>query len=165
MLAAASLCAAPDFVKSGAWIYQFDQDGMGRPQQTAWTYSTNHLHFDFPYQGTQNGKLALRTVGRNQDIMLSIEQGQFACGVAIGCIVNVRFDEGKIQRYCGFRPSDGSSNVIFLSAKTVTVDDCNNMFVRSSFVPNLHKAKHIRIEAEFYREGMQTLDFNVEGLK
>jgi hypothetical protein len=162
---AAATVSAVDITTSGPWNYQFDQDGMGRPQQTVWTYSTNHLDFGFPYQGTQSGKLALRTTGREREIMLSIERGQFMCGVAVGCVVNVRFDEGKILHYCGSRPSDGSSNVLFLSQRTLAVDNCDNYFIRSSFIPNLYKAKRVRIEANFFREGMQTLEFNVEGLK
>jgi len=169
-LAAASLSAEPGITKNGSWIYQFDEDGMGRPRQTIWTYSTNQLNFGFPYQGAQTGRLSLRTVEHGQDIMLSIEHGQFLCGFP-GCLVNVRFDEGKIEHFCASRASDGSSTVLFLSNKSAIWSysdgrwDCSNMFMRASFLPKLHKAKRIRIEAEFFHEGMQTLDFEVDGLK
>ena len=43
--------------------------------------------------------------------------------------------------------------------------ECNNPFYGKRFIPELHKAKRVRIEANFYQEGWQALDFNVEGLK
>jgi len=63
----------------------------GRARSFAVVTSTNTLNFDFPYTGSQYAHLTIRkTAGQGSAAMVSIERGQFLCGVE-DCTVNVRF--------------------------------------------------------------------------
>ena len=134
------------------WNYSTDQDNMGRARSFAVVTSTNTLNFDFPYTGSQYAHLTIRkTAGQGSAAMVSIERGQFLCGVE-DCTVNVRFDEDPLRRFSAVPPSDQSTTVLFLEDAP-------------SFVAKLRRAKTVRIEATFYQEGAQTLEFSVEGFK
>ncbi len=85
------------------------------------------------------------------NVMLSIERGQFICGFD-DCVVNVRFDSGPILRISASAPVDHSSTVLFLESE-------------AKLVSLARKSKIARVEATFYQEGAQTLEFNVEGLE
>jgi hypothetical protein len=84
-------------------------------------------------------------------VTLSIEWGQFVCGIR-SCTLKVRFDTGAIQRFSASEPSDHSTTTLFLNGE-------------GRLISQLRKAKVVRIEATFYQEGSQTLEFNVEGFK
>lgn len=134
------------------WNYSSDEDTMGRKRSFAHVTSTNTLHFDFPYQGSQYGTLTIRKSARwGTNVAVRIERGQFLCGID-ECTVNVRFDTGPIQRFSAGGPDDQSTTTLFL----------NN---EGRFISQLRKAKVVRIEATFYQEGSQALEFNVEGFK
>jgi hypothetical protein len=125
---------------------------MGRKQSFANVSSTNTLNFGFPYQGRQWGILTVRKSSqKGTNVLIRIERGQFLCGIE-DCIVNVRFDTGRIQRFSATEPSDHSTTTLFLNDEP-------------RFVSLLHKAKVVRVEATFYEEGSQALEFNVEGFK
>ena len=133
------------------WTYDGYVDGMGRGVLFASVTSTNLLSFNFPYEGAQSGTLVVRRhpTQRGADVLVSIEQGQFLCG-ASGCTVNVRFDSGPIQPFPASEPGDGSTTTLFLRNE-------------ARFIMELRKAKVARVEATFYQEGTQALEFNVEG--
>jgi len=132
------------------WVYTSDEDTMGRKRSFAEVVSTNTLDFGFPYQGSQHGTLTIRKSARSgTEVMISIERGQFLCGVD-ECAVNVRFDDGPIQEFSAGEPSDHSTTVLFIEGQT-------------RFTAHLRRAKTLRVEATFYQEGSQTLEFNVEG--
>ena len=126
---------------------------MGRgTKKYAFVKSTNHLSFDFPYQGLQRATLQLRKHPKyGKDVILNIEKGQFLCSYD-GRKVSVRFDNGKPLTYRATEPSDNSSNTIFI----------NNY---KSFVSRAKKSKKIYIESEFYQAGFKVMEFNSEGLK
>ena len=123
---------------------------MGRAQSFALVQSSNTLEFSFPYSGAQRGTLRIRKK-HTTDVMVSVERGQFLCGIE-DCNINVRFDQGMIQRFTAVGPSDQSTTVLF-------IEDVPR------FLSHLRKAKALDIEATFYQEGSQTLDFDVEGFK
>ena len=83
--------------------------------------------------------------------MVQIERGQFLCRFD-GCTVNVRFDSGPIQRFSAGEPSDHSTTILFVLNE-------------GRFMSQLRKSKVVRIEAEFYQEGSQALEFDSEGFK
>lgn len=140
--------APVDPLPASGWDFSSDTDSMGRKRSFASIRSLNTLDFGFPYSGSQHGTLMIRKKG-STDVLLSIERGQFLCGVE-NCTVNVRFDEGPIQHFEAAPPADQSTTNLF-------IEDA------SSFIAQLRKAKTVNIEATFYQEGSQTLEFNVRG--
>jgi hypothetical protein len=125
---------------------------MGRALSFATVESTNTLEFGSPYEGAQHGRLTIRKKsGHGTDVYIAIEKGQFLCGVE-ECTVNARFDEGPIRRFTAVPPSDNSTTVLFIEDAT-------------DFIAALHGAKTVTIEATFYQEGSQGLEFNIEGFK
>lgn len=140
--------AEPVNVPNG-WSYSVDHDSMtSKNTYFASVDSINTVNFDFPYQGTQNATLQLRTHPRwGKDIILSLQKGQFLCRFD-GCNVLVRFDDEKPIRFTAGEPSDHSTTYIFIKGY-------------SSFLSKMQKAKKLRIAAEFYQNGVQTFEFDV----
>lgn len=143
---------APVEEQLSRWRYSSRQDEMTSGKiREATVDSTNQLEFKFPYSGAQNATLELRQHPRfGKDVIVSIERGQFICSVT-GCSVLVRFDDGPSMRFNATGPSDYSSTALFISPY-------------NKFYSNLIKAKQVRVSANFYQEGNQTLRFTVTGL-
>lgn len=138
---------------AAAWSYGEEKDPMGRGAiKWAINISTNIVNLNFPYQGSQRAKLQVYIhpqYGRN--VTLEIQRGQFMCR-RDQCSVLVRFDERAPVRYSSIGPSDNSSNLIFINDY-------------ASFLRGLRGAKVVRIEAEFFQQGMKIFEFDVAGLK
>lgn len=134
-----------------SWNYQTPRDEMsGKPMTIAWVNSTNTVEFGFPYQGSQRATLNLRRHPRaGNDAILQIERGQFVCSSE--CSINVRFDDGEVQRFTVGEASDHRTTELFIQN-----------FNR--FLAQVQKAKEVRIAATIYEEGAPTFIFNVEGL-
>jgi hypothetical protein len=136
----------------GSWQYQEVFDKMRR--QTTYMASIdslNKLNRRFPYNGGVTGTLILRESPKfGYDILLSVAKGQFRCSFG-GCTVSMKFDEGKVKQFSAVGPSDGSANLLFLRPY-------------GRLHERLRKAKRV-IEAEFFQEGLQQLDFDVSGLQ
>ena len=140
--------AAPD--RDAKWIYFSNEDSMGRKRTFATTVSTNKLEFDFPYHGAQDGRLIIRKEPQSgTNVIIRIERGQFLCQFD-GCNVNVRFDDGPIQRFSASGPDDHSTTSLFLGSET-------------TFISRLRRSKKVRIESKFYQAGAKTLEFDVDG--
>jgi hypothetical protein len=86
-----------------------------------------------------------------EDVYITVEHGQFLCGFD-DCSLNVKFDDRPIRRFQAAEANDHSTTVLF-------VRDA------AGFIDQLRKAKRVRIEARFYREGRQTADFRTEGFE
>jgi len=135
------------------WKYEQEQDAMGRGQiRSAYVNSLNQVQFDFPYRGAQTAILQLRIHPQyGKDVLLSIERGQFLCGID-DCTVNVRFGTGKPIAYRAVGPADHSTTVLFIRNY-------------DQFVRNIKKVEKVSIEARFYQEGDRVFEFDVSGLK
>ena len=140
-------------VERGGWRYDEFPEKMGRGNiKIATTTSTNSGSFDSPYNGEQHADLTLRVHPEHgRDVMFSIARVQFLAGVG-GCTVVFRFDDDAPIELRGNEPTDHTTNVIF-------IDEYEKV------VTSLKRAKRLRIEAPFYKEGNQVFDFNVEGLE
>ena len=134
------------------WTYSEDTDKMRGTKTTyAMIESENALEFGFPYAGG-NATLVLRkraTDGLN--VVLEIK-GQFTCNSFNDETVAVKFDSGSIERYGCSEPADGSTGVLFINGA-------------GRFVAKLKKAKSVIIEAQFYQQGRQQMQFDVAGLE
>lgn len=135
------------------WVYDFSDDKMGRGKiRNAFVRSLNEITFGFPYQGAQRAGFGFRSHPEyGKDVMLSVERGQFLCGID-GTEVTIKFDEGKPQKFSASEPSDSSTTLLFIHG-----------FNR--ILTNTKKAKKVYIEAEFYQEGKRVFEFNVSDLK
>ena len=135
------------------WRYDQYKDRMGRDGFSAIVPSKDTANFGFPYSGEQHALLALRANRTDiTDVMLSIKRGQFICSGYSGCSVNVRFDQGRIQRFQAAGPDDHDTTVLFIRDP-------------EAFMEGLRKAKTVSIEALFYHEGHVAFTFPIEGLQ
>ena len=136
---------------SAAWEYKSKKSEMtDEVSKFAWTISKNKLNFSFPYSGGAEGRLVLRYVGDDPAVIVEIRKGQFICHS--GCTVLIRFDDQAAERWDASGPKDASSTMIFLENET-------------ELMKRLLHAKRLRVQATFYNEGEQVLDFNLVGLK
>ncbi len=135
------------------WNYSEQQESMGRGTvKRAWVSSLNKVQFDFPYQGKQRATLSLRAHPKyGKDIILSVEKGQFLCGIN-SCKVSARFNTGKPKVYTAGGAADHTTTTLFISDF-------------SRFLANTRKSKTVFVEALFFKEGERVFEFDVSGLK
>jgi len=134
------------------WTYLVNEEQMtGGMRKTASVSSTNTVQFGFPYAGSQNGHLTLRTDPRyGKDVIFRIEQGQILCTSYDGCTVQVRFDDEKPTRFSASAAADHSSELVF-------IDDY------ARFLAKMRKAKRVRLSLDIYQNGRPVFDFDVSG--
>lgn len=138
--------------KKSAWDYSETTDEM----TDAVTYfavneSTNEVDFDFPYNGGSKLSVNIRNKGKKNEIIFSISKGQFNAGID-GQALTIRIDEGSAFKVNCSVSNDGSSDILFV----------NNP---SKLLASIKSAKTMKVQAEFFQEGLKTFDFNVEGLE
>lgn len=132
------------------WIYSQADDAMSKgTTYHAVVLSSNTVEFGFPYSGTQNARLNLRTDPRyGNDVIFSIEKGQILCHSYEDCTVLVRFDDEKATNYSAVGAADNSTEHIFIRNY-------------NRFVKNMLKAKRVRISVNIYKEGAPVFEFDV----
>ena len=134
------------------WMYMSPTDDMtSKTTLGASVYSTNTHEFDFPYKGPQHATLALRKHPRyGNDVIFSIERGQLQCGSYSGCDVMVRFDDAEPRRYSATGPDDHSTETLFIQGY-------------ADFVHRMQSAEVVRIQANTFRQGAPSWEFDVSG--
>jgi len=138
---------------SKIWTYLADTDKMtSKLTYQAIVNSSNKLNFDAPYDGGSTAATIIRNKGGKNEVMVSIDKGQFICDVSDGCAINIRFDNNPATKFIASEPSDGSSTLLFIEAP-------------KKFIDNVKKAKKMIVQAEFYQSGLREMEFNVDGLK
>jgi hypothetical protein len=136
-----------------AWGYEIDTDKMtSKLSYFAAINATNKLQFGAPYEGGSTATVTIRNKAKKNEIILTIDKGQFICDVSDGCAIKVRFDSDPAISFEGSEPSDYSSTTLFIHPEP-------------KFIAHAKTAKKMIVEAEFYQEGMQDMEFNVSGLK
>ena len=135
------------------WNYSTEKDEMrGTTSHFAQLDATNMIDLDFPY-GEQRGRIVVRQSAQfGFDILVGVPSGQIMCNSFSDSYVNVKFDDGAIQRYGCTDASDGTSNMIFIQGS-------------KGFLSKLKKSKKAVVEAEFFQNGMQQMTFNTANLK
>lgn len=148
----ASAAASNAASTTSGWEYSQDKDEMrGTTTYYANVDSSNELQFGFPYEG---GHATLHLRQRPQDglnVIVTIA-GQFTCASYMDGHVSVKFDDGPIQRFGCAEPSDGGTGTLFILGAKRFVDD-------------LKKSRRVVIEADFYQNGGQQMDFDTQGLQ
>jgi hypothetical protein len=139
--------------QSSSWVYSASTDSMtGGTVKLALVRSTNTVTFGFPYGGPQRATLRLRNRPRyGEDVILTIERGQFLCSSFEGCKVLVRFGEETATEWSAVEPADHSTTGVFINPA-------------GAFIERLRDAKTVRIAAQFFQEGEPVFIFNVAGL-
>lgn len=134
------------------WTYSVNEEQMtGGMRKIASVSSTNTVEFGFPYAGSQNGHLTLRTDPRyGKDVIFRIERGQILCTSYDGCTVQVRFDDEKPTSFSASAAADHSSETVF-------IDDY------ARFLAKMRKAKRVRLSLNIYQSGRPVFDFDVSG--
>lgn len=135
------------------WQYYNDKDEMrGTESRYAQLDGSNTINLDFPY-GEQRGRITVRQSAQfGFDILVGVESGQIMCNSYSRSYINVKFDEGPIQRYGCNEASDGTSNMVFVEGA-------------KGFLDKLKNSKKVIVEAEFFQNGMQQLAFDTANLK
>jgi hypothetical protein len=140
-------------VDPSSWSYETDTDKMtSKLSYFAAINATNKLQFGAPYEGGSTATVTIRSKAKKNEIILTIDKGQFICDVSDGCAIKVRFDNDPAVSFNGSEPSDYSSTTLFIHPEP-------------KFIAHAKTAKKMIVEAEFYQEGMQDMEFNVAGLK
>lgn len=135
------------------WEYSTQKDEMrGAESRFAQLTGSNTITLDFPY-GEQRGQMMLRQSPQHGfDILVGVQSGQIMCNSFTNSHVNVKFDDGPIQRYRCLDASDGTSNMVFVQGA-------------KGFLAKLKKSKKVIVEAEFFQNGIQQLTFDTTNLE
>lgn len=135
------------------WSYTKNKDRMtGQTIYHASTSSIEELKFEFPYNGGSTLSLNLRSGVKGNEVMLSIDKGQFMSNLLNDEFVKFKFDNGKPINYGYNGASDGSSDVIFIRNS-------------SELISKLRKCDTLLIEAPFFNEGRRVAEFWTAGLE
>lgn len=134
-----------------AWKYESETDKMsGKVERTAHLVSTNSLDLQFPYSGPNYGHLVVRQHPEwGLDVYFSVNKGQLMCRRYSPCKIKVKFDDDAPITFNGSPPDDLDSKFAFLSSP-------------KNFIAKAQKAKTILVQLTIYRNGVNTLEFNVE---
>ncbi len=137
-------------VANNTWQYSQEVDKMtSKTDYYAELDANDEVYFSPPYDGGSMVRLLIRYRDNENDIMLEVKPAQFNSDVVNGENIRIRFDnEQPITCNCR-EPSDYSTTMLFLP---------------SSLITELKKAKKIIIQAEFYDNGLKEMEFNTEGL-
>ena len=134
------------------WSYSQDSDKMtSKINYYASVQANEELQLKAPYDGGATATLTVRNITGKNEVLLKVSKGQFLAGIDEENI-QVRFDTSKAETYSCSGPSDYSTTVLFVTSA-------------AKFVASLKKAKKLLIGAEMYDNGIQQMEFNVEGLK
>jgi hypothetical protein len=148
------------------WEYsKGDRDKMrGTVTEYATLVSGTVLRFEFPFNGGSVPKLMLmRTVGKNEtSILLRVSKGKFDC--IDGCRVNYKFDDGKVGSLMGMGSVEaGEGDLILLR---FVESNLAAAAARTQQIPaRMKKSQRLILEAPFYGEGRQQMEFSTAGLK
>lgn len=121
--------------------------------KTACVTSQNQVYLSPPY-GPRGAQLCIRQHPKfGRDVYLTLDgSGQILCNSYSGCTIQIRFDDKAVQSFSGEEPSDNSSEMIFVANDT-------------RFISAARSASRIRVQVEFYQNGIQTFDFPAKGLE
>lgn len=134
------------------WTYGEQSNKMDNiKSHFALTNSTNTLQFQFPYNGGSTFILSIRTQKGKNEMYVEASKGQFLASSMGNSYVRIKADDGKPFTATISSASDGSSNYIF-------IDNANKV------ISLIRNAKKLMIEAEFFQEGRQAIEFDVNGL-
>jgi len=135
--------------QAGTWKKSTYADKMDGSVTTLWSIdSDNKIKFQFPY-GTTQGFFAINEFKDGQTIVIGVGSGQFTCPSYGGCLIRVKADDAPIEYIQAYGDGNGRSNRIL-----VMNDEARKL---RNMIGN---ARSFKVEAEFYREGLEVLSFS-----
>lgn len=151
-LTANDVVTDPIPVKKKTWMYSAYTDEIsGLSAQIAEIISNNSIELDSPYSGGTNALLTIRQHPRyEQALMFSVNSGQLSC-IYNNCYINIRFDDGNVFKNEVREPTDGSSDIYFLT-------------YNKKLLNKIKASKKMFVEVTFYRQGSKTFEFNTADL-
>lgn len=140
-----SIPPAPD------WTYGVVVDRMAdKNGESACVTSTNVAELGFPYGPTSADLCFQQTQGHGLSAYLKLHgPGQIVCHLGERCAVTVRADAGPARRFAASPPADGSTNLVFFDSPRQLAHD-------------LRHARRFAVQATFYRNGDQALEFTTQ---
>ena len=102
--------------------------------------------------GESHLHIMLRNQGEGNDVMFSIDKGQFHCNYD-GCEISVKFDNEAVKTYTVNEADAGKNDVVFLASG------------KDAFIKKLKTSKKVIIEAPFFQEPRTQFDFDTAGLE
>ena len=131
------------------WHYgQFSDKMTNEVTKYSYITSSNKVDMAFPYQG---GTTADITIYSHGSANIELSKGQVMCSSYSGCWFDVKFDDGKIEQFCGYGSSNGNSKVLFLCAGENS----------KKFIKKVQHAQKVMVKIQVYQEGFPVFDFDV----
>lgn len=115
------------------------------------TKSLNEIEFTFPYQGGSTFGLTVRgKAGQTPEVILTVSKGQFMTSLSGSEYLRLKFDEEEVIKVTYNSAADGSAETIFLNSTSMVLK-------------KLAAAKKLKVEAPFFQDGRQIIEFDVDG--
>lgn len=139
-----AVCAATQ----AEWRYSENEDQMSGKRIThAQLESNNSLKLEFPYAGTNYGRIYVRQHPKHgRNVLVTIDKGQILCNSYQGCSASIRFDDKPPMKFSASESGDHDSKVIFLNDA-------------KRFIDAASKAKKVLVQVTIYQSGDQVLEF------
>lgn len=154
--AASANTTTTDTAAASNWSYGVDtSDKMDNARVfTANCNATNQINLKPPYDGGSTMAINLRNGFKHEhnEVYITIDKGQFMPSMDGDASIRVKFDDQAPVSYNYNEASSDAEGIIFLTGAT-------------SFINKIKKAKHVVIEAEFFDNGYEQVDFDVSGVK
>jgi hypothetical protein len=132
------------------WSYTEDVDKMtNNKTYFASSESTNQIKLESPYEGGSTFTLTVRNLGEGNEIILHVSKGMFYPSVFSNKNCRIKFDEEQTLN-CSYNTTGLSSVILF--------DNSNE------FLEKLKTANKLKIEAPFWDDSRQVIEFDVAGL-
>ena len=145
----------PAWSEEALWIYSQSVDQMrGGTTITAKLSSENTLHFEFPYDASNNrASLWLWKIdSTGQQMGVSVDSGQFSCNEFAGDRIAIKIDDDPIDYVECETGAEGVTDIIYFGGDV------------RPLVSRILTSKRLIIEAEFYAHGREQMVFNTSGL-
>ena len=133
------------------WVYKVDTDkATSKHSYIALAKATNKLNFASPYDGGSTGTVMVKSVGKKNEVVLTIDKGKFVGGDEHP--VSVKFDERFPIKFEATETSKDTPNVLTIEPS-------------SRFIRKLKRSKKLIVQVEFYASGYKEMEFDVRDLK
>ncbi len=150
---AAAASAKTEEATERTWSYRSDIDQVTRkPAKLAEITSLGTQDLHWPYGPGIAARIVLQRHPRyGLGALVFIDKGQILCTSYQACGIMVRFDDRPPAKYFANRPSDGSSEAVFIQNY-------------GKFLSELKRSQKVLIELPLYQDGARTWEFKVAGL-
>lgn len=145
-----------DNAKPENWFYHDSKDDLhGTTTKLAVTESINSANFGFPYGNSSKLSLGIRENHQGLDVYITIDKGQFVCGLINGCEVPFKFDDGQIMNITMVESDSHAADILFVKLDST----------ERKIIEKIKVSKKLIIAPKFYQHGDVQFIFNLENYK